>query len=182
MGERAVFAVEVTGGLVPYTYSWEFYDAGDWHRIADRNLVYTGQGTNKLTVLAKYDTPKRFRCTVTDSTGKSLTSNVANFNLIGELSVTIENGETLIIYDIQEGVTRALTANVTGGVGPYTYTWYTRESWNNAPWKEAGSGPEYKLEPVARNDFYLKVVVKDSSGKVAESYELAIWVRGVIIN
>ena len=169
------FTVEAVGGLPPYNYDWEYYYAGAWHQVTNNSTDFAGQGTNKLSAVAKINGANRVRCTISDSSGKSQTSNVANLIAVGDLSVTIDNGETRIQYYQKDNEPRALTANLIGGLAPYTYTWYIKGFGASAQWEEVGSGSQFTITPdFPWNDCYIKVVVRDSIGKTAESQILRI--------
>ena len=89
---RATFTVEAIGGVGPYTYQWEYKTdttLGDkWLKMPEPNTREIKAGTAKwlgsetatLTVPVTKDnapdmTKAKFRCVITDASGKSITTN-----------------------------------------------------------------------------------------------------------
>src|SRR5215210_584854 len=104
------FEANVTGGTVPYTYSWDFGD-GSVESGDDETVDHTFNIAGTYTVSA----------TVTDSTGRTVSDSIL---------ITVEAPPPLtavnIISNDTEGVAPAtfdFEANVTGGTVPYTYSW-----------------------------------------------------------
>ncbi|MBQ8912087.1 MAG: SprB repeat-containing protein, partial [Clostridia bacterium] len=123
-----------------------------------------------------------YRCVITDAAGKSVTSKtVTVLQKAQPLAVRIEDGGREIEYNIQSGQKKTLTANVTGGTGPYTYTWYTRLH-NRDPWEKVSSEATYVLLPSMMNSFTAVVEVTDAAGNTVKSDTVYINVTGVIIN
>src|SRR5215213_1581898 len=104
------FEANVTGGTVPYTYSWDFGD-GSVESDDDESIDHTFNIAGNYTVSA----------TVTDSTGRTVSDSIL---------ITVEPAPPLTAVEITssdtEGVAPAtfdFEANVTGGTVPYTYSW-----------------------------------------------------------
>ena len=104
------FEANVTGGTVPYTYSWDFGD-GSVESEDDETISHT------FDVAGTYNVD----LTVTDSTGRTVSDSIL---------ITVEAPPPLTAVEItssdREGVAPAsfdFEANVTGGTVPYTYSW-----------------------------------------------------------
>src|SRR5215218_387460 len=104
------FEANVTGGTVPYTYSWDFGD-GSVESDDDESIDHT------FDVAGTYNVD----LTVTDSTGRTVSDSIL---------ITVEPAPPLTAVEITssdtEGVAPAtfdFEANVTGGTVPYTYSW-----------------------------------------------------------
>jgi hypothetical protein len=96
------------------------------------------------------------------------------------LAVQINNGEAVISSDCRE--TEMLTTNVTGGVGPYTYTWY-RYQYNPDTKKyefvKVSNASSFTADTVPRQGHRVKVEVTDSTGTTVTT-EIYIEVTDII--
>src|SRR5215210_5806703 len=104
------FEANVTGGTVPYTYSWDFGD-GSVESGDDETVDHTFNIAGTYTVTA----------TVTDSTGRTVSDSIL---------ITVEAPPPLTAVNIISNDTEAdapatfeFEANVTGGTEPYDYSW-----------------------------------------------------------
>src|SRR5918996_583524 len=106
------FEAEVTGGIEPYTYRWNFGD-GSRETGDDETIEHT------------FEEPGRYNVNliVIDSTGQAASDNIP---------ITVEPpsppplASVNIISNSTEGIAPATVefeANVAGGTGPYTYSW-----------------------------------------------------------
>ena len=91
-----------SGGTAPYTYVW----SGPG--------IVSGQGTDTITVNAA----GTYTVTVTDAAGCTGTDSVT-VTTSSNLNITITPSNPTIC----SGQSAQLTANVSGGTGPYTYSW-----------------------------------------------------------
>ncbi len=89
----------VTGGVLPYTYLWDDFSGSTTPAIAD-----LGPGVYGLTV--------------TDANGCSMTSSATIFEPPA-LALIIQKADVICVNDTNGSA----TANVSGGVSPYTYQW-----------------------------------------------------------
>lgn len=101
-GEKVQFKVVAEGGKAPYSYQWEFtypseiLDGGYLNVYKDYEWA-EGETTDTLTVLVdgtKMDSDCKFRCTVTDATGRKLTSKEAYIIITADATVDFKQGGT----------------------------------------------------------------------------------------
>ena len=107
------FEAEVTGGMEPYVISWDFGDDGSSgeEEENDEDIEHT------FDIAGTYNV----RVSVTDSTGRTASDSIL---------IIVDEPPPLTAVDIisngTEGITPAtfeFEAEVTGGTGPYTYSW-----------------------------------------------------------
>jgi len=108
-GTTASFTPNVSGGTLPYSYSWDFGD-GAASSVAYPSHVYTLSGSYTI------------QLTVLDNTGQSA-STLQTITVLGPqiqpltASFDYQSGPTTV------GSTITFTAVAAGGTGPYTYNW-----------------------------------------------------------
>ena len=101
-GEKVQFKVVAEGGKEPYKYQWEFtYPSdvldGGYLKVYKDYEWAEGETTDTLTVLVdgtKMDSDCKFRCTVTDATGRKLTSKEAYIIITADATVDFKQGGT----------------------------------------------------------------------------------------
>ena len=101
-GEKVQFKVATEGGKAPYKYQWEFtYPSdvldGGYLKVYKDYEWAEGETTDTLTVLVdgtKMDSDCKFRCTVTDATGRKLTSKEAYIIITADATVDFKQGGT----------------------------------------------------------------------------------------
>ena len=93
-----------------------FNGALSWHWLY-------GQGTDTLHCTLSDVGAKEFRCTVKDSAGNTVETEVVTAT-VKPLAVKINDGAAKYTLSYMKGETVTLRANATGGLGPYTCTWY----------------------------------------------------------
>jgi len=95
-GEIAKFTVVAEGGKAPYTYRWQMacpkYD-GEFRDIGDAYANFEGQNTATLGVIVndkELTDEYKFRCVVTDATGRKVTSRSQTVTLTADASVDFQ--------------------------------------------------------------------------------------------
>ena len=97
-GEVVSFEVYAEGGQEPYTYAWEYtYPAleGGYLPVSKDSAYMEGYNTRSLYVYVKGDelnSDYKFRCVVTDATGRKVTSKYAYIIVTADANVNFENG------------------------------------------------------------------------------------------
>lgn len=180
-GQTAKFTASAKGGRAPYTYTWQVSAAGGWTNVGINDSNYSGQGTNTLFCNTNNDVGTQVRCVVGDADGNTVTSYVATIYMIYPLEVQINHGESEFEYDANRGESQILAANATGGVGPYTYTWYMWEEFNSTGWEIASTAQTCDISALnVYMDTKIKVEVRDASGQKVSSKEVVVHVSYVV--
>lgn len=104
-GESAAFDVEVTGGVKPYAYQWQVWDAkhNKWVDIPGA----TGSVLSRDNVERKWN-GARFRCVITDHAGTTVVSDAATLTVRGRMN-TGDHGN-LPLYIAAAAIALALLA------------------------------------------------------------------------
>lgn len=113
-GDTATYTVVASGGKAPYSYTWQWNPGTGYYDMGQGTFNYTeGLGTATLKIKNVSETALSwngsFRCIITDADGNKVTSSGAM--LTEPLSVNIKLKDDI------------MKADVTGGVGSYTYQW-----------------------------------------------------------
>lgn len=174
--EVAKFTVTVKGGVAPYTYQW--YSVWDGNKKTGLNQELDEKTSsysfpvNEL----QFDTCDEIGayCVITDAAGKKVTSSTA---LINPYTMTI-------VYDLTSDYvveefpdTIPFTVSVKGGVGPYTYTWYTvMDNFQNCEKTVTTTSRSCDLDLVVNEsdfvgpyDMIVFCVIEDSAGHSVQS-------------
>ena len=159
VGTEATFTVTADGGTVPYRYQWQRQTGTDWAPIPGatdttyRIPAVTGD-MNGLTV----------RCTITDATGATVTSNAAT------LSVNLYIAQHPANAAAPVGTEAAFSVTADGGVTPYTYQWQrqTGTEWAAIP---GATDATYRIPAVSSdmNGLTVRCQVTDTTGTTATS-------------
>ena len=117
IGETRDLSVTVTSGSGNYSYEWEVAESAtseEWENAVEAE--------NAATYAASIEEPGTlyYRVIITDNCGShQLTKGPVRVTVWEELDV-----ENLTDQTVCKDATVTLTANATGGNGPYTYAWY----------------------------------------------------------
>lgn len=106
----AVFIPDVAGGLIPFSYSWQFGDGGT-SGIAFPSHTYTAAGTYQ----AKF--------TVTDQDGKTATSPTLAMTVTGGGGQALTATASADKSDGAAPLAVTFTGSASGGTAPYAYSW-----------------------------------------------------------
>ncbi|MDY2627964.1 MAG: immunoglobulin domain-containing protein [Lachnospiraceae bacterium] len=175
VGETAVFTVEASGENL--SYQWQYCNAGysTW-----KNSGQTGNKTSTLSVpITAARDGQKYRCVITDGSGKSLTSNEAVLH-VGSTS----ESEKITITDQPKdytgavGETAVFTVEVTGT--DISYQWQYQNA-GTSVWKASGqSGNKTNTLKVpittARDGQKYRCVITDGNGISVTSNEAALHV------
>jgi hypothetical protein len=173
LGETPRFTVKATGGKGPYTYKWSILRGKDFSEFEDSNWL-KGQGTDTLRCTPSNVGVNKFRCTVTDSEGNTVVTETVSVT-VDPLGVKINDGTEKYTLSYKKGETVELKANATGGLGPYTCTWYEvgfDESTLTHDWIPVHTGSSFKVGPGYSHEIRLEV--KDAKGNTVMT---SVWIE-----
>ena len=104
LGIEVNFTAVVTGGTNPDTYSWTIN--GDNYNTSSVDILFTSPGTYTVTL------------EITDANGN--TASASYSEIVNPDPTVAINSE---YNPVDQGVNDSLTAEVSGGTGPFNYTW-----------------------------------------------------------
>ncbi|OLE68607.1 hypothetical protein AUF78_15215 [archaeon 13_1_20CM_2_51_12] len=108
-GQSISFSASVSGGILPYTYSWNFGDGVGTSSVQSPTYSYGSPGSYMVILL----TTDSVGATATAFNGVTITA--GNSGLTATISVNTDTP--------QSGQTVLFTASSNGGMAPYGYTW-----------------------------------------------------------
>ncbi len=179
VGEIALFSVTPCGGVAPYSYSWEVYNAqtGVWEKVS---TALSGRATGHSSSIMSFkvnasDCGKytKFRCVAMDSRGFDVISEEIVLNIPLSILSQPKNAKA------NEGDRGVLIAGleVTGGSGSYTYRWRYRSIYSSSTYYFCSDAPdvfyEYDSKALGINEmnysmynYYFICMITDSDGNV----------------
>ncbi len=142
--ETITLGVNVMSGSGNYTYSWSPIEGLDDPTSA--NPAFTPSASGEYT----------FTCTVTDTESNTTTEASVKVNAYERpnLKLTVSADKNLIYND---GETAVLTATVTDGYAPYTYSW-------TLDGEEVGTEATYSFSNTTVGEYTLTCTVTDARG------------------
>lgn len=162
IGDKVTFTANASGGAGDYTYSFLVVnkDTNESYRFSD----FKDLNTLSWTALSAGE--REFYVEVKDSSGTVVKSNAVNINT-SSLAVTGISSAT----DISVGDEITITANASGGIGDYTYSFLVHnidtQEWHKfSDFKDADI-LNWKATSAGNRKFYIEV--KDSAGTVVRS-------------
>ncbi len=136
---RVTFTANITGGVAPYYYSWDFTNDGSVDTYVNGEFRRTISVTNNYYYRASDPDVTIYNAvlTVTDSTGDSVTSDPLQVNVLGSSGITLDANNTgattdntewdeisgKVVYVYRSGEPVYFNALPTSGTPPYEYFW-----------------------------------------------------------
>ena len=171
VGETALFKVEVSGGDM--TYRWEYRIPGyNW-----RNCPMDGADTAALSVpAADFRNGYQYHCVITDSTGASVTSDVATLYIL--TSVTAQPADKSAAV----GDTAKFTVKATGAGLTYQWQYKAAGGTNWLSCSMEGNQTKTLSVPVtaARNGYQYRCRITDANGSKTYSNAAKLTVKTTI--
>ncbi len=163
--------ISVAGGTGPYTYYWSknnYYWSWSWYwwwnnKCNKQDLSSISAGTYKVVV------KDRNGCTVT-KTFTVAPANKPNVNITVSPNPTVSGQAPYTIFKGYGPQSVTLTANVSGGTSPYTYSWTPTNSLSGSSTSSTTASPNNTTK------YYLKVT--DDEG-CSETVSRRIYVQNV---
>ena len=131
-GTSAELTATGSGGTPPYTYTWD-----------------NGSGHRQLSQTVSPIVTTTYSVTVSDANGCAVNSDAITINVNESPVITASADETIC-----SGTSTVISATVSGGNGPYTYTW------DNG----LGTGASQTVSPIVTTTY--NVTVEDANGCV----------------
>jgi len=136
---RVVFTANITGGVAPYYYSWDFTNDGSVDTYINGEFKRTVSVANNYYFRASDPDVTVYNAvlTVTDSVGTAVTSDPVQVNVLGTQAIDVNPEQTgawsdetewdevaeRLIYVYEHGVPVYFRAAPISGTPPYSYHW-----------------------------------------------------------
>ena len=174
VGGKATFTVGATGEEL--TYQWQVSTDGgkNW-----KNTGVSGNKTSKITITAVSGiSGYQYRCIVTDSSGKSVTSEVCTLTVSSVLAITSQPASATV----ESGKTQSFEVKASGS--GLTYQWQVSTD-GGKNWKNTGvSGNKTSKITITAvsgiSGYQYRCIVTDSSGKSVTSEVCTLTVSSVL--
>ena len=129
VGDTLKMSVAAEGGKEPYSYQWFVYEGKmfrDYLPLGGSDKAKnTTTAEMSYTFTAEAGAEKKFRCEITDSEGKKVTSETAVVNIAAAAPLTIVDQPDSYTTKANVGSTlAAFYIQVSGGKAPYDFTWF----------------------------------------------------------
>ena len=151
IGGTALPYSPATGGLTPYTYTWQesIGCTGTWTDIPNSNNSSYDPDIQLTQTTC-------FRRAVIDACGRTVYSGIKRINITPDPVVTISGAGT---YCAGDNVT--LRPTITGGAGSYTYQWSSSPSGTD-PWTVVSSNENYNPSTLTPGTIYFRIVAESN--------------------
>ena len=150
-GNPVSFIGSASGGIPPYSYSWNFGDGSPASTLQNPSNTYSSLNTNTYTATL----------IVTDNGGFGLSTPPSTW------SVTVHPQLTVSISPpnptINQGESETFNALVTGGNSPYTYIWYV----NSVP--QTCTSTSFTYTPPTATSYTISIKVTDATSASTQS-------------
>ena len=162
MGDTVTVTGVASGGTGEYTYSYYYKKTtvSTW-TVKEENTT-SAEVTFTPPQLANYNV----KVTVKDSSGKTVSKTITV-----KVAAKLENTSSVESANIVLGNTINITGAALGGTAPYTYSYYYKQAsktgWNAKA--ENTTETTTTVKPGSAVDYQIKVVVKDSEDRTAET-------------
>jgi Immunoglobulin I-set domain./Listeria-Bacteroides repeat domain (List_Bact_rpt). len=174
-GATAKFQVSVTANGTP-TYQWQTKapNSSAWKNSTNATAK---KATFQITAQAAHN-GYQFRCIITSSTGKTVTSNAATLTVTAAgPSITTQPADKTVAVGASAKFTVAAT-----GTGTLTYQWQTKAP-NSSTWKNSTNSYAKKATfqitaQAAHNGYQFRCIVTDGNGATATSAAATLTVTG----
>ena len=174
LGSRVNLEVTVSGGKAPLSYQWEYLDegSGDFKKSTSE-----GNTTNILKAPVE-ETVYKYRCVITDATGKQVISKTVKVEQSDADTLTVTKQPESKMGNIGEIV--KLNVEVSGGKDPVTYQWEYSENMSGPFYKSEAIGNKTKELTVAieNKEYWYRCKIKDAAGQTVKSGRVLVKTGG----
>lgn len=167
LGQSANLTAAVTGGLAPYECTWSEGGSGGLVGSAQSCSLVFAVGTPSVAGLLNYS------LVVTDALGVSV-SRLLALTVASDPIVELILAPSTPSAHLVVGATAQLEALVTGGVGPFTFSWEL----NGSAAPMAPQGSEFNLTPGGAGKYTITVALVDAAGLRSASLPVVLTVSG----